>query len=297
MSVKSVKPISKKGKADINGERSYTWTYFVYADIAEPETAILTASGIPQWGTAHPQDSGALVKSIEAEQRSQGEQWFWSVQVEFNSKLDFPGGSQPTGSSHGGNNPTSPQNSATDRAPVWKFGSKEVQIACEQDIDGNDVINSAGSPFLPPIERPISVSTIDITRWYSSIDFSAYRSFDNAVNADSWLGLAAGSVLVHTPEVSEEFQDGNPIWKIDWHLEIAPMVAPYFGSWALNVLNKGFMALDVADVPYQIIDEATGAPVTEARLLDADGHELAEGDPPTYQTFNIYQSTSFSAIP
>lgn len=180
MAIKSVHLLKKSrdGNFDENGGRQYRSVYLVQtSDPHVSHHAVMTATGIPQRGTAHPEDSGAKVKTIDAEvDNDDGLKWLVSVTWQ-SPTLEI-------------------ETSPILEPPEISYGFAQFSRVADKDIDDNPIVNSAGETFDPPLEQDDSRAVVLIKRNEASFYFARAIAYQDAVNTDAYSGAEPGTLKI-----------------------------------------------------------------------------------------------------
>ena len=175
----------------------------------------------------------------------------------------------------------------------WQIFSQPADVAIDPTT-GNFValVNSAGVPFDPPIERDQLRGVLRVA-WNSlTFDPSTFFVYGNQINADVWNGFPIGSVKFSPPKMPQRLYS-QFLGQNYWRLEAEFVFNPNAQGWNVYPIDRGFMELDGSGVLQKIID-SRGQPYPEPSLLDGSGH--LEPDPTNYVQleFQIYTSINFS---
>lgn len=185
------------------------------------------------------------------------------------------------------------------------------------------VVNAAGVPFDPTIEKEIDIKIVRITKNVASFNGNTANFYIGNVNSDQ--------VTVNKPayrfldlwrprtarikNISGTFQiaNGIPYWKQSIEVHINPL------GWRRFIVNRGterrqmpgdIREFDENGTPIQISDgdiqpgqpfhmtikDADGLPITSPVLLDADGQPLKPDQPALYLEYQTYKERAFAGI-
>ncbi len=153
MSVIYCKQVSDGRSADRDASkqrRQYTTTYIVQTDSPTVEMAeVLAHSELPQDGYTYSSDPFAIVKYRKADQHSDSKT-VWTVEIKYDTDFDQQFLSE---------NPL-------DRPAIYKFNARQDKEALVKDLDdpAKTIVNSAGQPYLPPLERETFYTTFTIEK-------------------------------------------------------------------------------------------------------------------------------------
>jgi hypothetical protein len=280
--------------------REYQRVFKVFTnDPQESHTSVIAGVGISvgaPYITPNESDLGALVKSIEPEQDDDPQVWT----VTYTYDTDVP-------------DPDEQEENPLARPAKWKFSFTKEQRSIAQDLDGIPMINSAGQPFLPPVEATYSRPQIEVTVNKATFSFTLASDLQDCVNANVWMGFPVGTVLLDAIDVNDEYENGIKFWVHHYVLSLN------FEGWIpTRILDQGYYQLtdpsssvtssyipgsgDVVTVQYSqrhlaMIRDQFGAPLNSPSLLDGYGRALRPGFFPVYLNRRLYRWNSFSSIP
>jgi hypothetical protein len=244
---------------------------------------VMEASGIPSLGTAFPGDGGAVavrVRPRQVEQLPDGG-GYWEVVVDYDQQQ------------FGGNDPNRPD---LDPPEVnWTFGQRTV--AAVNDFNGRPIVNAAGDPYDPPLERVEYYPVLSITRNELGYNAAFAAGFIGRMNADAFYGWPPRTVLC--TNFSGVLQFNRPVlyWRVSYQFDFANFVE--YNTWDPTVLDRGFRAYFQhanGETKAAVLDPATGAPVNEPVPLTATGFVLPTGAAPVYVTHQIHGLANFGVL-
>jgi hypothetical protein len=243
--------------------RTYSRTYKVRtSDGATSEIDILAASGVPAFGSAHPADPTAFLSDKSLSLHKNGLRPIWHVACEWTNDTD----------------------KAMSKSPIYPETPAKISGAWEQeivpvevDLNGDPIVNTAGDPFDPPVTEPKPIPTLTIQVNLASGDFSEswMEQFFNAVNADTYRGKPAGTVLVQDINFTQE------IWTNDDGVDITYYavnikLAYNKDGWQPSILSQGYRKKDGASLTH--IRDKEGRDISAPVPLDEDGLPLFGDD-------------------
>jgi hypothetical protein len=176
--------------------------------------------------------------------------------------------------------------------PKVSWGMAQFQRIAEKDINGNDVVNSAGIPFNPSVQLDDSRPVLQIVRNELTYDETLAGSFRDKVNdADFW-GYGEKQVKVANISGSREWnQDIGYYWTVSYEFHIKAE------TWKFKILDAGTMQIKTGgDTKVSPCLTKDGKPVPEPVPLDGSGVQLAVGGTPTYLVFDLYDTADFSTL-
>lgn len=284
--------------ARATGNRIFTRHFQVQTD--NPRTSQLQvrlAAGIPRlfdiYDTGVEADSWCFVESIQVEQEANNLNT-WYVTVNYSSISTDPAYTRPLNQVAGSPGQGQPSSSPTAQPDSYLWSSETIKKYVEKDIDGNDVKNSAGDPFNPPLSENRYILILKVTRQQATFDGPTEMQYKDCVNSFAWNGFPPYHCLISDITGQSQFQDNVGYWLVSYTFKIQPYV-PWIPT---KILDRGFYEKGVgAGAPnVQIFSVNTGQPTTIPRRLDGAGHKLADGAAGVYLDFNFYYDIDFSPL-
>lgn len=265
----------REGSLSDGLERDYTRKFRVVTDskLVGP-IEVMFAPGIPRLYERYVSfltneiDALALCRKVNPVQDPQD--WsVWDVTCEYSTR-------SPSGSEAGQpDNPGDPSkgdgasNNPELEPPVVRWDAATREVAMQQDLDGNAIINTARQPFDPPPTIEESWPVLHYERNELNFDWHFAAGFAHTVNRDRFLGEDPGFVLCK-PIVSEKRYRGPLVY---WRTKYEFHFAQRSWGWDLELLNQGLCQFKpLAKGPSPIIEN--GQPVTQPRLLNAIGLKM-----------------------
>lgn len=263
------------GSKDRKGHRHYERVFFAKTNsIKDGAQVILTDPLVPKIGDIYASgndlDTGAWCSAVRPQQNVE-EPSRWTVTVEYTSE---------PGESFG---------AAEDpllRPADIAWGFVQFQRLIEKDINGKELTNSAGDPFLPPPTGDQSRPVLSITKNMPFFDPTRLTYID-AVNTDFFLGVAAGRWKCSAITSQRLLENGRFFWRTAHEFHYSEI------GWKLEPLDRGLNKL-VAGKRERILDN--GLPVVEPVKLDGAGQPLAATAAGVYRSFKIYRELPFAAL-
>lgn len=155
------------------------------------------------------------------------------------------------------------------------------------DVEGNNVVNSAGDPFDPPAQRDRSRSTMTIVRNEASFDQNTADALADCVNSDIFMGAQPGNAKVMPISAKCVF---DPIAGLYW--TVTYKFAFNKNGWQASILDAGLRQIDPSTQKLaQILVE--GTPATTPVPL-SNGVVLAQNAEPVYLSFSPYSPIDFA---
>lgn len=244
---------------------------------------VRTAAGLPLMFSEHPDEAGLRVVDV-AIQQVDDNPYIWEVTVKYSSVLD------------NGEQDENPLN----QPAVIEYSSAPYQRVAWKTIDNVSVTNSAGMFYDPPVMMDDSRPVIRITKNKASFDASLAMAYQDAINTDSFLGIAPYCCKVASFGGRKQFKAVNNVQIPYW--EVTLEVHCNFDTWWLQVLDQGYFeyagTADVNGKPVlrEIRYSNNGNPVNGPTLLNGSGVRLADGGTPVFRTFRVYRELSFASL-
>lgn len=305
-----------------SSNRTYTATYLVKTDDEQDgPQVVLDGATLPTlysgYSYGNDVDYQATLKSLSPS-RVDGNRMLWHVTASW----ETPGSKKEDNNEKG--EPTSDPTLWHDdlefstvrfQRPVEKafyiqgYGDPADGVLRARNNDQGPMCNSAFVPFDPPLERDDSRLHIKIGKWSRGFPAELLNYVD-CVNNAPWSINKPAYGFVRTFEkytvkvnaISGTFQIVNniPIWKVTWEFEYR------WDDWTEEVLDRGLQAVVTPAVSVspsllgkpklERITDLYGVPVSEPVLFDGKGNILADGQPPVYGHWSIYQEVDFSPL-
>jgi hypothetical protein len=282
-------------------QRTYTRQFIVISDdITDDEYYVRTHLGVSLF-SAHPDDAGARLKSIvvqegepltDARGDSSGHHGAkWMATLEYG--LINPYETTATGS--------------PEDQPVQVAINGEIytQLA-DLDISGNPIVNAAGDPFDPPVERDQTRANIEITLNLTTLKSSGSNpiatllGYANLINSDVWFGFPVKTLKIQPPQIVPKYSQFSDViyWRVTYQVAYNP------DTWTKKIQNTGYRQLvTVSGVTTQQPILIDGAFATAPCYLDSSGHYLpppinaGDIDELSFEIYNTLNFTSTFAFP
>ena len=301
MSIVDVIPEWSRDEASAGGDaekRTLSWTVLFDAPAADNSERALTAPGIPSdegGGDGHPYNPRLRVSLKTATAISP---ILYRVIVHYGAAA----GDQTAGG----------------RSKLrYAFGYRTVSEPVDTGVAGGAIVNSAGQPFDPPIEREFADQTLAVTfelTWLRAWR-SAWAEYAFATNSDPFFGWEPGQALM-LPISGEGPPQGPAAMRFEiWFRQglpakdckgKSPNVAkggPARAWWA-RILDQGYVEKVLTDPdndyspganPYVLrnVADENGDPITEPVLLDGSGGKLGDGEDAVFLEFQMHRAAKF----
>lgn len=259
-------------------ERTYVRTFLVTMD-SDDDRALTarTASGIPQLGHSYQAgtefDAFAFVNSVKA---NRVDKRVWQVVVTYSSVA-----------------PEENQQDPLTADPKYSWGS--AQFSRPIDFDINDaLLNSAGDPFDPAIEKEDSRDVLRVTRNEATYSPSIASTYKNKVNSGTFYGYPPGHAKVFDISAdSFRHTDGNVYWTVNYEVHFSR------DGFQPKVLDQGYRYINSqGDQEHITVKDKEGQeiPVSSPKNLDGNGGILPEGGDAVFLDFEIYESANFAGL-
>ena len=278
MSVVSVNELwdGRDGDYDISGERAYSRVFRVVTDNKADDFTVVEASGsLPYVGAVYPNDANAYCQKVTGSQESFSPK-VWLVTAAYSNKQEAA--EDPT----------------NDAAEI-EWGTEQFQRPAFKDKDDNAIVNSAGDPFLPTVERDDSRRVVTITKNMSSVP-SYILDFEDAVNDAAFTvdGITIGARKAKCQNISVgkvEERNGTTYRKVQVVLHLRKE------TWDFEVLDTGLRKKNGSD--REVITNDDGTEITSPVPLDGSGGVLSNPSESTavYRTYQVYPELDFSSLP
>ena len=241
------------------------------------------------WGQSDPEDPSRFLRSIEVNHDGTNP-YYWELILEYRSETLE------------GYTADQSQIPPLQRPPEFDWSFEEVSELVDVDIHGNPLVTKNGEPFDPPVQRPFADLVGRVTFYSIAWDAVTMLALVNKVNADTWYGWAPGTVMFCAPTARSVVEfPWDPCYQITYVFKCRVT------GWQPRVLHAGYKAWTGAydDAGLRVVEAIKsndGTPVETPRPLDDDGRLiplLPDGRlaaPPTWLTFDLYESVSFAGL-
>lgn len=304
MSVTSCVEIApnRSGSLDFSQGRNYTRRFRLTTDAdTDGPLTVLLHHELPALGsyysTGYESDSLAFLRKLDPQQ-STDDPRVWHVDAHYSSSTDWlqsqPGSLDMAGGGSGtpGQGAASPQSrpaNPLNRPVVWSFDFVDDPVAKTTDKDGDEVVNSAGRYYSPPVMIDRQLGQIVAVKNYASFSYDTAAGLLNKINSDVWHGLAIKTVRIKGVSVRSMFENDQSFVQVTFTFLHDP------DGWnPTRLLDYGPYYLAGGKVQ-RFVDKA-GQPL-EFGNLDGAGGKLVPPAVAVYNLFNFYTETSFANIP
>lgn len=282
----------RQAEVDSRFNRTYTRVFLVGTDSGSygPYYGGSHPS-LPTLYAVHPEDSKAFCTRIRPVQ-DQDDPRLWRVTCEYSYAMDTAAasGNPAIDNQQRGASPGSRVETPTARPRDYSLTQNTYMEASEFDAYGDEILNSAGDPFLPPVELPrveiiISVGLNDV-----SAPTTAWLGAQNKVNANTItvgpITGTAGKFKLNKLSAQPVYENNVAYWR--WTMEWAYRN----DGWQLQIVDKGLREKTVAG-ERQPVDPGSGLSPTQPILLNGAGRKLPTGTSPVKLPFTVYLPYTF----
>lgn len=323
----------RRAKDGIERIREYTRRFEVIVDSASDDGTVAGGPeagnlGLPRNGDPYPNDPDAVMVSIEPA-ASDDSPFLWYVDCHYSSKtpdalasesqaIDQFGNTVPTDTAPGPDQlPRAQQRDPNpiNWTPVWKVTHEQVQEPLTHDYLGNEIVNSAGDPYYPPltIERSYAVFTVE--KNYAQMKFEYLQTYVDTVNLEPFRGLPARTCRMIAIEWQSQESNGYSYLRVTFRIKFKPgewdsgRDNDVGQGWDLRIIDQGFRTRAVTDAGpppvyrhTDITDPKTGEKPERPQLLDGAGGKhptllsAVIQTPPKYVTWEVYKRRDWAGI-
>lgn len=284
MTVLSVTEKRRRSSFKPPADREHTIEYTVLCSLRQEDPKTVKSHGsIPQEGTACPFDSGAVCKTVSAEQDEEAPT-VWSVECTFTTET-LPGMAvDQGGSTHLG--PLS-------MPPVFRFGTVKVAEARYEDRGFKAYKDSAGTP-IEGVELEISHQVMVVSHNEGEYDPITENFYLDQINWGPWLGFPAKSVRYTDVSAEEAFEENIRFWRVTRTFEYNPDLWDPIkrldaGPKYKNDSGKLIVAADDNGVTHdgRVFLDGTGKKLAQAAIDDGQYHWIE---------FHDYRANDFTKL-
>ena len=240
---------------------------------------VLSASGVPAWGAAHPGDAGLFVWNKNSS-RTDANTFRVSVTYRTMRGVWYP---------------MAPGTTYSDVAPHISMVTQSNQEMIQTDINGLPVVNINGEPFEQLMED-VNDPVITITRNFASWSFPGVAAYRNAINSDTFLSFSPGQLRIFSLSVQPNRLGSG----IEYYTGTVVMGArsdppgQTGKAWWRRILNTGFYVKGSGGLITRALDD-NGEPTISPVLLDANGQKTNAAGA-TWLYFQTRPALPFAAL-
>ena len=258
---------------------------------------VLQAPGIPAAGSSYSSDFPFVY--AEQARPEKISPVYWIVYVAYNGEVNFNGQN---------NQPQSPLLTAA----TLDWDDVEVELEIDEDYDGKPIVTPNGEP-INGVRRLFADQTVTIRKNMLLFNPFVQARYRQSVNSDPFLGWPPGTAKMQKFQASavrSSEVNGWGYWQVTAVIQFRhPYRTVPERAWYSRVRLEGYYKRvnlpgpPVDGVQPSAIVRATraGEPTAKPVLLDAQGFQLADVDPPDPQTANwleikLYEPLSYNAL-
>ena len=284
MAVINVKSEWSQAKAPISrgggSSPTLSWSVLLNGD-DPPETAAIIARqapGIPRIGQRHPGDPFAFARQVSPKPISPT---LFRVTVQYQT---------PSGTSRDGES-TNP----LDEPPGISWSFEQFMQQLDTDLAGNAIVNSAGDPFEPRIEVPISRPVLSYTRNEAAFRSGLAREFlggvsgRSAINSDCFFGWEPKTVKIRNMSATRQYAGDFSFDQVSYEFVFDG------ANWDASPLDVGYRERRGDELV--LIRDPQGQPVTDpANLTDKGTAALPTAALRRAGPFRIFPLKAFARL-
>lgn len=257
--------------------RQHTESYYVESATPKSTAQILDELGF-LGGDPHSWDPTTPLKSVKVKQLKHRNPWRYQISLTYSNTV-------PDRSETEDDNPFNEE-------PEIRWEGGEFEQAITKDRDGNAILTPVGNPYDPPITMLVPTGRLVIVRNERVLDVDPDLNYRGRVNANSWAGKEAETLLLKTITSHRERKNGIVFFPTEYVFE-----------WQQQGWNEEVLAQDL----YERVDSARTVrirdsdqnEVTEPWPVDEDGIAIEKANLPAqayYQQIKKYKTAAFEAF-
>lgn len=266
-----------------------------YQVFTEPDADIsdvIQASGIPEAGSSYSAFYPYVFANAARPERISPV--YWIAYVDYEGELKIGGGNQPQ----------SPM--LTPAKIDWDDVETEEEI--DEDYDGNPIVTKNNEP-INGVKRLFADQTVTIRK--NMLMFNPYvqAAYRESVNSDLFLGWPPGTgkmMKFQATSVKDSTIGGGGYWEVTAVIQFRyPFRTTPDKAWYKRVRHEGFYKrVDkpgppvAGQLPFQIVRALrAGEPTSKPVLLDENGYQLADVEPPNQVQANWLEFKLYNPLP
>lgn len=175
--------------------------------------------------------------------------------------------------------------------PKVSWSTEKEEEVFKVDVNGDDVVNTVGDQFQPLPTRLKSRIVLIVEVNSATFDGATALALDSKVNADSYSGADAGTLLssIESAVLLNHFAVGDY-----WNIRVKMTYNPE-GWNDQQILNTGMRQKDPDDASKKKNILVNGREVTSPVPLGDDSYPLDIGDALHYVTFDPYETITYGS--
>jgi hypothetical protein len=264
-------------------EKTQRWEYWVETStIQEIDNTIRNASAgsttIPAIGATHPTDT-TLVCIGKSVRRDAKQPRVFYVSLDWGA-------------------PTKPETAATEWNVELSVSGIEYRQKAEFDSDNAPIVNSAGAPFEPGVEKSYYDEQLTISFNSTTVPAALLRAARGKVNSDSVSITVLGQTFAYdarqlkctVADYQSVYESGTAYWRVNF------VFLARDDYWTDSILDQGYYTQD-ASGNLVINKDKNGEPLPTQQLLDGGGGLAADADgTPYYIDFEVEEEVAFATL-
>lgn len=274
----------RRAQADWKFQRTYERSFKVKTDspLFGPYYAASHPS-LPLLRSSYPEDLSALCNSLIPVQ-DPNDPTLWTITATY-IYLTYPGEGIPD---------------PLLRPTEYEIDGVTWPEAIWMDRSGNPIVNSAGDPFLPPLELPRAGATIIVRYNAAAAPDATWFDAQGTLNATTMtIGpyiFTAERVKLEKVKAAIVYETASAFWRWEHTWTYKPMVpGTVRQAHKAVLLDQGRREL-ISGVRVPIIDPGTGLVADQPLPLNGSGLRLPVGSPAVYAVFDTHGVTVFPSM-
>jgi len=243
--------------------------------VNDDNNAVLTNPMVPQARDQHPDDE--TLRATKVDIQSRVSPTLYKVKAVYEA-------------------PGKPGQNPLNQPTIIKFSFVDAEEPIDEDVNGAPIVNVNNEFFDPPVKIAFSDLVITLEKNIAFFDPIQAWTYKNAVNSDSFLGLAPGTCRLHGIDAEEVADTDYTYFKQKAEIHVRrgmPRTADQY-AWYKRLANRG-MYEKVSGKLMKAVDDA-GAEVTSPVLLNNSGAKITDPSLTVWLQFQVYTSLPFAAL-
>lgn len=283
----------RTANVDQKYQRTYTRVFLVRTnDWAYGPAYAASHPSLPRIWSVYPEDINAFCTSISPSQ-DQGDPYLWRITVNYAYIVD-DAQDPSVDTQQQGQDPAEREENPLLRPRDYTVSTTSYPLAVKFDRYGNKIANSAGDPFLPPLEIVKGGATITVglnsvnpvtSTWIASIGKLNQATFILGPYA-----VGAGLSKLNSVNANRVYEKGLSYWHWTLVFEYRP------DGWSFVVANVGKRQRSLVLDEFEDIISPLGGIVSTPVYLDEFGFARKPSQSATYQVFHVYPRIAFPSL-